>query len=216
MRRITTLRTGKGRSQRVNIYLDGEFAFSLDSEVVAREGLQTEQSLSAEQVEALVESDQRQRCLNAATRYLSYRPRSESELRDRLRRRGFAAEVMEAVISHLKEQGLVNDTAFARYWAENRESFSPRSRWLTRAELRQKGITDNIIAQAVTVIDDEVSAYKAALSKAHSLRRVDYEDFRRRLGEYLKRRGFSYGVISRTVEKVWQDQKGRDFKPETK
>jgi regulatory protein len=215
MGKITALRTGKGRSQRVSIYLDGEFAFSLDPEVVAREGLQTEQSLSAERVEVLVESDQHQRCLSAATRYLSYRPRSESELRDRLRRRGFDAETMEPVISRLKEQGLVDDAAFARYWAENRESFSPRSRWLTRVELRQKGITDDIIAKAVNVIDDEASAYKAALSKAHSLRQLDYEDFRRRLGEYLKRRGFSYGVLSHAVEQVWQDQKGGDSKPET-
>ncbi|MCJ7742988.1 MAG: regulatory protein RecX, partial [Dehalococcoidales bacterium] len=85
MGKITALRTGKGRSQRVNIYLDGKFAFSLDSEVVAREGLQTEQSVSAEQVEVRVESDQHQRGLSAATRYLSFRPRSESELKDRLR-----------------------------------------------------------------------------------------------------------------------------------
>lgn len=215
MGKITALRTGKGRRQRVNVYLDGQFAFSLDSEVVAREGLQTEQSLSPEQVEALVESDQHQRCFSAATRYLSYRPRSESELRDRLRRRGFDAATMEAVIGRLKEQGLVDDTAFARYWAENRESFSPRSRWLTRVELRQKGIADDTIVSAVDVIDDEASAYKAALSKAHSLRQVNYVDFRRRLGEYLKRRGFTYGVISHAVEQVWRDQKGGDFKPET-
>jgi len=215
MGKITALRIGKGRSQRVNIYLDGKFAFSLDSQVVAREGLQTEQSLSAERVKVLIESDQRQRCLSAATRYLSYRPRSESELKERLRRRGFDAATMEAVISWLKEQGLVDDVAFARYWAENRESFSPRSRWLTRVELRQKGITDDIITEAVNVIDDEASAYKAAFTKAHSLRQVDYEDFRHRLGEYLKRRGFSYGVISHTVEQVWRDQKGGDVKPET-
>jgi regulatory protein len=215
MGKITALRTGKGRSQRVNIYLDGKFAFSLDPEVVAKEGLQTEQSLSAEQVAALVESDRYQRCFNAAIHYLNYRPRSEFELRDRLRRRGFDTETVEIVISRLKEQGLVDDTAFARYWAENRESFSPRSRWLTRVELRQKGITDEIIAEAVNVIDDETSAYKAALGKAHSLRQVDDENFRRRLGEYLKRRGFSYGVISHTVEQVWRDQKGGDFKPET-
>jgi regulatory protein len=215
MGKITALRTGKGRSQRVNIYLDGQFAFSLDSEVVAREGLQTEQSLSSEQVKMLVESDQHQRCLSAATRYLSYRPYSEFELRERLRRRSFDTKTAEAVISQLKEQGLVDDAAFARYWAENRESFSPRSRWLTRVELRQKGIADDIIAGAVNGIDDEASAYKAAVSRAHSLRQAGYEDFRRRLGEYLKRRGFSYGVISHTVEQLWQDQTGGDFKPET-
>jgi regulatory protein len=183
----------------------------INTEVVEGEGRQTEPSLSAERVG----SDRHQRCLSAATRYLSHRPRSESELKDKLRRRGFDIEIIEAVVSRLKEQGLVDDAAFARYWAENRESFSPRSRRLTRVELRQKGIADDIITEAVSVIDDETSAYKAARGKAHNLRQVEYEDFRRRLGEYLKRRGFSYGAISHAVEQVWRDQKGGDSKPET-
>ena len=204
MRKITAIRTGKGQGKRVNVFLDGKFAFSLEAEVAVRERLQVEQELSASQIEALMRSDHFHRCFNAAAHYLSYRPRSESELRERLHRRGFDDSI-EAVIAKLKEQGLVDDVAFAQFWKDNRESFSPRSQWLTKLELRRKGVASNIIDQVVEAVDDADNAYRAAVSKAHGLPLSDYQGFRRRLGDYLKRRGFGYGVINHTVERVWQE-----------
>jgi len=205
MRRITALRVGRGRRKRVNVSLDGRFAFSLETEVAIKEGLQVGQELSTSQIEALARSDHYHRCLNAAAHYLSYRPRSEFELRERLHQRGFDGDSVEAVLTRLKEQGLVDDMAFAQFWKDNRESFSPRSQWLTRLELRRKGIASNIIDQIADTIDDEDSAYRAALSKARSLPLSDYQSLRRRLGGYLKRRGFGYGVINHTIERLWQE-----------
>jgi len=188
------------------VFLDGKFAFSLEAEVAVREGLRVGQELSAGEIEALAGIDRFHRCLNAAANYLSYRPRSESELRERLHRRGFDGDTVGAVLAGLKEQGLVNDVAFAQYWRDNRESFSPRSQWLTKLELRQKGVADEIIDQVIGAIDDEDGAYRAALNKVRGLRQCDYRSFRRRLGEYLKRRGFGFGVINRVVERMWQER----------
>ena len=204
MTKITALRAGRGR-QRVNVFLDDKFAFSLEAEVAVKEGLQVGQELSSSQIEALARFDHFHRCLNAAVHYLSYRPRSESEVRGRLLRRGFEDDSIEAVIARLKEQGLVDDVAFAQFWKDNRESFSPRSQWLTKIELRRKGVTTNIIDQVVNEVDDADNAYRAALSKARGLSLSDYQGFRRRLGDYLKRRGFGYGVINHTVERIWQE-----------
>jgi len=206
MSKITALRIGKGRKKRVNVFLDDRFAFSLEAEVVIKEGLQIGQELSASQIEALAKSDHFHRCLNVATYYLGYRPRSEFEVRERLQRRGFDDNTIGVVIAKLKEQGLIDDMDFARFWKENRDSFSPRSQWLTKLELRRKGVANDIIDQVVGTIDDGDSAYRAALSKARRLSRADYQDFRRRLGEYLKRRGFGYGVINLTVERVWEER----------
>ncbi|MEE8413295.1 MAG: RecX family transcriptional regulator [Dehalococcoidales bacterium] len=206
MKKITALRAGAGRGKQVNVFLDGKFAFRLEASVAAREGLQIDQTLSVEQIETLTRTNLISRCYYAATLFLSYRPRSEPELRDRLHRRGFDDDNIETVITRLKEQGLIDDTAFAQFWKDNRESFSPRSQWLTRLELRQKGVTDEIIDQTVATIDDEDSAYRAALKKARGLPASDYQSFRRRLGEHLKRRGFSYGVINDTVFRIWQDR----------
>ena len=203
MKKVTAIRSGRGK--RVNVFLDGRFAFSLEAEVALKENLRVGQELSEANIEALAQTDLFQRCLNAAIHYLSYRLRSEAELRGRLGRRGFDGDNVEAVIARLKEQGLVNDLAFAEFWKDNRQSFRPRSRWLTALELRQKGVAKAVIDQVVADVDDEDSAYRAALSRARSLPRSDYQSFRRRLGEYLRRRGFSYRVISHTVERLWPE-----------
>ena len=149
-----------------------------------------------------------QSCLDAAFRYLSSRPRSELELKMRLRKRGFDDSSIERVLLKLREQGLVDDFAFAQFWRENRESFSPRSRALLQGELRQKGIAPHIIAQVAQGIDEEASAYRAGQKKVRALASSDYEGFHRRLGAFLKRRGFSYEVARRTVNQLWQEREG--------
>lgn len=205
MSKITNLTVGRSREKRLNVFLDGKFAFSLLAEVAVKEGLRVGQELSANQVEVLTGSNHFHRCLNAAIRYLGYRPRSEAEVRQRLQRHGFNGDCTEKVLAQLKEQGLVDDTAFARFWKENRESFSPRSRRLTRLELQRKGLDGGVIDQIVGEVDDSDSAYRAALGKVRRLLPSDYQGFRRRLGEYLRRRGFNYEVINDTVERVWKE-----------
>ena len=187
---------------------DGKFTFSLEAEVAVKEGLQVGQELSANQVGAIARLDHFHRCFNVAVRYLSYRPRSVFELRERLRQRSFDGDKVEAVLTKLKEQGLVDDMAFAQFWRDNRESFNPRSRWLTKLELRRKGVANDIIDQVVDTIDDDDSAYRAAQRKARNLPLSDYRLFQRRLGEYLKRHGFGYRVIYHTVERLWQEKGG--------
>ena len=148
MGKITALRARKGRRKRVNIFLDGEYAFSLEGEVAVKEGLRVDQELSPERIEEITSANSYRRCYDAAALFISYRPRSEPELRERLRKRNFPAESIDEVVTRMKEQGLVDDTAFAQFWTENRDSFSPRSQWLTGMELRRKGVSEEIIQQA--------------------------------------------------------------------
>jgi regulatory protein len=202
---ITKMPAGRSREKRVNVFLDGKFTFSLLAEVATKEGLRVGQELTEGQIEALTESDRFQRCLNAAWRFLGYRPRSEAEVRQRLQRHGYESELIERTIAHLKDQGLVDDDAFARFWIENRESFSPRSQRLTSLELQRKGLDGVVIARLAGEVDDGESAYRAARSKARRLLPSEYRDFRRRLGDYLRRRGFGYEVINKTVERVWRE-----------
>lgn len=205
MSKITRLAAGKSREKRVNVYLDGKYAGNLLAEIVLKKGLKVGQELSGAQMEELTGADRYQRCLNAAIRYLGYRPRSESEIRQRLQKHGFDTDCTDRAIAKLKEQGLVDDTAFARFWKDNRESFSPRSRRLTKLELQRKGLDNDVIEPVVNEVDDSDSAYRAGLSKARRLSLSDYQVFCRRLGEHLGRRGFGYDVIRETVEKVWRE-----------
>lgn len=207
MTKITALRFGKGRSKKVSISLDGRHAFNLEVDVAIKERLKVGQEISTAQVAALKKAGYQQRCYDAAVRLLGYRPRSEHEMKQRLNQHGFDSDTIGEVLARLKEKGLLDDGNFATFWRDNRQSFSPRSQWMIRMELRQKGISKDIINRVVNSIDETDNAYRAARKKADSLKTNDYQDFRRRLGEYLKRRGFNYSVIIKTIEHLWQERK---------
>lgn len=207
--RITDIRTGKKNGKRVNVHLDGRFAFSLSAEAAGDEGLAVGQELSPDRVVQLTSVSSYGRCLDAATRLLGYRARSENELRERLQRRDFTSESIDAVIAHLKGVGIIDDTAFARSWQENRDTFKPRSGWLTGLELRKKGVAEDVISAVVSGTDDGDAACRAARAKAERMTGADYEAFRRRLGDFLRRRGFSYEVINQTVSRLWHERTTR-------
>jgi regulatory protein len=154
----------------------------------------------------LVDSNSLQDCLNAAYRYLSYRPRSEGEIRHWLHRRGFANEVTEKTIAKLGEQNLSDDFAFAQFWTRNRLSFRPKSKRLIKKELRDKKVAAEIIEQVTKDIDDEAIAYKLGSGRMSALAHLDYPDFYRRLSSYLIYRGFSYEIIKHTTALVWQER----------
>jgi regulatory protein len=206
MAKITEIKKAKGRAKRVNVLLDDKPAMLLLAETALKEGLKIGQEVTESQLEALAGLDVHQRCHNAALRYLGYRPRSEAEIKQRLQRHGFDIEDIAKTLAKLKEQGLVDDIAFARFWRENRETFSPRSRCLTKMELKRKGISSDIIEQVISEIDEKDSAYRAALNRARRLSTNDYQVFRQRLGSYLGRRGFNYGVIKEITEKIWKEK----------
>jgi regulatory protein len=154
----------------------------------------------------LPDSNSLQDCLNAAYHYLSYRPRSEGEIRQWLRQRGFANELAEKIIIKLREQNLSDDFAFARFWKENRLSFKPKSKRLIKKELRDKKVASEIIEQVTEDIDDEAIAYKLGSIRMSVLAHLDYPDFYRRLSSYLAYRGFSYEVIKHTAALVWRER----------
>ena len=154
----------------------------------------------------MADSDSIQDCLNAAYRFLSYRPRSEGEIRQWLHRRGYANEVAEQTISKLREQNLIDDFAFARFWKENRLSFRPKSKRLIKQELRDKKIAAEIIEQVTEDMDDEAIAHKLGSSRISTLGHLDYPDFYRRLSSYLAYRGFTYEVIKHTAALVWREK----------
>ena len=154
----------------------------------------------------MVDSNSIQDCLNAAYHYLSYRPRSEGEIKQWLHRRGYANEVAEQTIIKLREQNLSDDFAFARFWKENRLSFRPKSKRLIKKELRNKKVAQEIIEQVTEDIDDEVIAYKLGSKRISTLAHLDYPDFYRRLSSYLAYRGFGYEVIKHTAALVWREK----------
>ena len=154
----------------------------------------------------MTDSKSWQDCLDAAYHYLSYRPRSEGEIRQWLRKRGFPHELAEKTIVKLREQNLTDDVAFAQFWKDNRLSFRPKSKRLIKKELRDKRIATEIAELVTRDIDDEEIAYKLGSGRLPVLAHLDYPHFYRRLSNYLAYRGFSYEVIKRTASRLWQEK----------
>jgi regulatory protein len=144
--------------------------------------------------------------LDAAYYYLGYRPRSEGEIRQWLRKRGFANEVTEEAIAKLREQNLTDDLAFAQFWKDNRLSFRPKSKGLLKRELRDRKVASEIIEEVTKDINDEEIAYKLGSGRLPALAHLDYRTFYRRLSSYLAYRGFGYEVIKRTASLLWQEK----------
>ncbi len=204
--RITSLRFQKRTAERVNVYLDGRFAFGLPALDAAR--LRVGQDLTDSDIEQLRSLDVEQRVYDRALRFLAYRPRSEAEVRDRLEASDADQSVIEAVIGRLKAQGYLDDEEFARFWVEGRQRFSPRSTYALRQELRRKGLDDAAIASAVSDVDPVASAYAAARPRAlrlASLAGSDPKLFRRKIGDFLLRRGFDYDVVREVVTRLLKE-----------
>jgi regulatory protein len=203
MKKITALVVQRKNPNRVNVHLDGEFAFGLARIVAA--WLRLGQELSEEKIEQLVAEDARERAFQQAMLFLSYRARSESEIRKNLRKHEIPEPVIEQTLERLRQDGLANDDQFAQAWVENRTTFRPRSRRMMAMELKQKGLADEAIQSAVQNVDDEASAYEAARKRAARFKGLEWNDFRKKLSEFLARRGYSYSVIAPVVTRIWNE-----------
>lgn len=205
--RITALEKQQ-RRQRVNVFIDGVYSFSLSLPVLVGHALHVDMELSPADVAALQKEEARYNAYQAALRLLSYRLRSEKELRQRLRRRGVETSLIDEIVEKLKAQGYVNDVAFSQAWVEMREQTSPRSKRLLAWELRGKGVSGETAEAAMAEHSDEEAAYRAGLKRARSLQAAEPQEFRRRLGDFLLRRGFSWDIVRQTTERLWEELHG--------
>lgn len=202
MKKITAIEAQKNRN-RVNIHLDGEFAFGLARITAA--WLKVGDTLSDEKIASLQAEDARERALQQALLFLSYRARSEKEIRQNLLKHEFTEDAIETTLEKLRVNNLANDPEFARVWVENRSTFRPRSRRALLMELRQKGLDDETAQAAVSGVDENALAYESALRRANRLKGLEWGEFRKKLSEYLARRGFPYSVIAPVVTRIWNE-----------
>ena len=206
--KITALKIQKRNKNRVSVYLDGEYAFGL-TKIVAG-WLKVGQELTEEKIEELKEKDNNEIAFQKALNFLSYRPRSEDEVRKNLKKHGYQEEVIEDILERLRQGQLVDDASFAQMWVENRSEFRPRGRRALRMELRKKGISDDIIDPSLEHLDEEQLAYRAASKQIRKYRNLEWPVYRKKMSGFLARRGFDYGIISIIIKKVWEENSSQN------
>ena len=202
-RKISAIKLQKRNKERVNIYLDGEFAFGLARILAA--WLQVGQELSDEKIMALQARDAREAVYSQAIKLLNYRDRSEADMRRSLSQDGISEEVVNDVIERLRHAGLINDERFAQNWIENRNEFRPRSRRALTYELKARGIDQEAFGQALEQIDDDELALQAALKQSKKFQGLPWLEFRQKMYAFLARRGFNYETSAPVVRRVWEE-----------
>lgn len=204
--RITALRFQKRDNQRVNVYLDGDFALALPAHVAA--SLKIGQALDDQEIASLRILDQEDKAYHQALHFLSFRARSVSEVRRYLESKDVPADTVDAAIQRLLAAGYLDDQAFARSWIANRERFKPRAPAAVRQELRAKGLPEQVITEALGSLDSEASASRAGTAYARRLSTLDQHTFRQKLGSHLLRRGFPHDVVWPVVDQIWRETHG--------
>ena len=145
------------------------------------------------------------RAIVLARRFVSYGPRTELQVSRRLKKL-YSQEVIAAVLAELVETGEVDDEAFALLWIANRNSSRPRSLYLIKKELYDRGIGEQIIEKVVQNIDEEDAAYRAASTFSRKLSPLRFSEFERKLWGYMRRRGFTNDLIRTVTISVWKDR----------
>lgn len=135
-------------------------------------------------------------------RYLSFRPRSEKEVQDYLKKKKTPPEVFEKLIKLLKEKKLIDDTAFANWWIDQRKTFRPKGKIALKAELKQKGISDQITEEILSQVDELKLARKAAQKKLKIYSRFPPEELYQKISTFLSYRGFSWSTIKEILDSL--------------
>lgn len=204
-KQITAIEAQKRNRNRVNISLDGEFAFSLDR--LTAVWLKPGRKLSESDIEQLLAQDELENAFARALHFLGYRARSTWELQDFLEGKGVSVTVIISVMDRLKQEGYLDDTRFSQDWVENRSTFRPRSQSLLKTELRHKGIAEPTIQTALDKanLDDIDLAFLAGRKIAGRYTNLTWEEFRTKLRNHLLRRGFTYQVVNQVTRQVWSE-----------
>ena len=204
---ITSIRPQKKNTRRLAVFLDETFAFGVHQDVLLEHALHTGLYLDESAVRALLRADALLRAKEAAMTFLGHRARTEAEIRRKLERKGFTVDIVAAVLARLRELGYVDDARFARDFVRDRFNHRGYGPERLRVALRQAGVDSGLIEETLSGWVDKDRLFDAALSLAEKKwRKVASEPDamrrRRKLYNYLLRRGYATETVREVVEHI--------------
>jgi regulatory protein len=198
---ITKIETQKRNPRRRSVFIDGKFAFGLDEEVLYKFELKKGERLTDQQIKNLTKEERKKEAKEVALKILSFRRRTEKQVKEKLQKKGFDEKTIKATIDKLKEFDLINDLEFATSWIKDRLSFKPRGKKLLKQELWKKGIKKEIIEQVTEELcqDEDKSALELLEKINKRYKDLEPKVAKRRMFSFLLRRGFSYETIKNAL-----------------
>jgi regulatory protein len=185
------------REKRVLLKLDTGDEWSVERKAWAESGLTVDQSVTADQIQQLFDAEDLVAASNSAARLLGVRNRSTAELRQALNLRGYPDHIIARVIDQFTERRYLDDQEFARRWIAIRTEMAPRSNRLLGRELRAKGVDTEVIDESIeeAALDDTEMAMDLARRRLERMSGEPWEVRRRRIIDFLQRRGFGWDAI---------------------
>lgn len=200
---VTSLKPQKNK-KRVNVYLDGKFAFGIDLDNLAKLRLKVEQVLTEKEVEKIIKKAEFQKTLDKLLRFATLRPRSEKEINDWFRKHKIHQSLFNDLLRKLKKFKLVDDKKFAKWWVEQRTNFRPRGKWALKAELRQKGIKRDLIEATIDKlsINEEKIAINLLEKKMYRWKNMDKYEAKKKMSQFLARKGIDWNAIRSAIDQL--------------
>lgn len=202
------LPAGRQGPRRFNVYLDGEFAFGADEDLVVNRRLVVGKIIEPEDLEKILFEAEVGKLMEKMYRLWSIRQRSEKEVKDyfRIKNEGISGLAIDALVENLKKKGMVNDLEFAKAWVEARRKSKQKGVRAIKQELFQKGIEKKIIEEVISNKREEISeeelAKQALEKKMRVWKNLDPQKFKQKAYEFLLRKGFEYEVVKGAVENL--------------
>jgi regulatory protein len=211
---ITSIEQQQRNRERVSVFLDGEFAFGLHREILIKFGLRKGDRITHLQVEEITKAEELSLAKQRGLHLLSYRMRTEKELRTRLIEKEFPPTVVDDVIKEFTKLGLINDAEFARVFLRDRRTRRPSGVRRLKQELRLKGVRketiEDVLHETTESQDDQNAAFDAASKHMKRTRistnRLEREKQTQRLASFLARRGFNWSSISPVLKKYFHGE----------
>mgnify|MGYP002570371832 FL=1 len=202
---ITKIECGNRNKNRVNIYIDEEYAFSVDMEIVYKEGLKVKDSVDYDKLKKIIEEDNYIKCKNAAIKIIERSYKSEKEIKDKLLKKEFDNNTVNRTLSFLKEYNLIDDEKLVSMYVKDRLRNQGEKK--IKYSLMQKGINEELIYRELNKVNNddlEDIAYNLALKKYEVLSKRENDKYKlyQKLTRYLMSRGYGYDLISRVVKRI--------------
>ena len=207
---ITDIKPQKNK-KRVNIFLDGDFAFGLESEVVLEHQLSKGDKITDSRIEKILYDEHTRKAKQKVLNFLNYRARSTKEIRDKLGEKEIPQNIIAEVIEDFTRVGLLNDEQFAASFVRTRMVKKGVSKRYLLMELKKKGIPEE---KSRLIIDNnygEEGEFEVAARLARKkLGSGDLSDSKtkKRITDFLHRRGFDWELIWEVISEEIQKDKG--------
>lgn len=210
---ITQIEKQKKRSARYNVFINGDYSFSVHEDLMIKHRLFKGSEIEEERLLELVQEDEEYRAYLHAIQLISRRPHSTKELIDKLKEKGYEAKSGEAAARRLTELSYLDDRLFAKQWTEQRMKWQKKGRQWVKQELKQKGIAPEYVEEALREYGEEEETDSAMLLARKKWNQIKGElaDKKRKTSAYLWRRGYSTSIVQRVIRELSQGEDMEEF-----